>query len=423
MDNSVIIIATLLLSAFFSGMEIAFITSNKLKIELDRGRGLLPARILTGFVKAPSRFIGALLLGNNIALVIYGIAAANVLEPWLTETFPLLLESEYLLLLFQTIIATFVILLFAEFLPKALFRLNSNKILHAFAIPLWLLYILLYPLIYLFIGISELILKYFFRMDIKDKEYVFNVIDLDDFLKRFIPDEPEADEVQQELQMFQNAIEFRNVKLRECMVPRTEIIAVEENETMRDLIEKFIENGYSKILVYRETIDNIVGYVHSFDIFKKPERILDITKPIEIVPETMLASHVMTQFIQQHKNVAVVVDEFGGTSGMVTMEDIIEEIFGEIEDEFDEDELVEEKVSEGEYIFAARLEIDYLNDEYNLHLPESEDYETLAGLIINYHESIPEINERILIPPFEFTILSMDEARIEKVRLKIVQDS
>ena len=418
-ENTAVIILTLLLSAFFSGMEIAFFTSNKLKIEIDRGKGLLPARILHNFVKHPSRFIGVLLLGNNIALVIFGIAAAGILGPWLAGHFPSLAGREYMMLLLQTLIATVFILFFAEFLPKVLFRINANKILNALAIPLWVIYIIFYPLVYLFIGLSELILQYIFRMDMKEKEYVFSVVDLDDFLKRFIPAEPETSEVKQEIQMFQNAIEFRNVKLRECMVPRTEIVAVEERDPIEGVMHKFVDNGYSKILVYRDTIDNIVGYVHSFDLFKAPVQISDVIKPIQIVPETMLASHVMTQFIQQHKSVAVVVDEFGGTSGMVTMEDIIEEIFGEIEDEFDEDELVEEKLNDFEYIFSARLEIDYLNDEYDLRLPESEDYETLAGLIIQYHASIPMINQRIVVPPFEFTIMSMDEARIEKVRLRI----
>jgi CBS domain containing-hemolysin-like protein len=422
MSDITIIVITIILSAFFSGMEIAFISSNKLKIELDKGRGRIGAIIIADFARQPAKFIGTLLLGNNVALVIYGIAMANMLDPILKNNLSLMERSESLLLLTQTVIATLIILIFAEFLPKALFRIHPNSLLNFFAFPVRIVYYLLYPVVILFIGASQWVLKYIFKIKLTKDDYVFSVIDLDDYLKRFLPEEKDDEEVKQELQMFQNAIEFRNVKLRECMIPRPEIVAVEENDPIDELRKEFVENGFSKILVYKESIDNVVGYVHSFDMFKNPTSITDILRPILIVPEAMLANNVMSMFIQKHKNIAIVVDEFGGTSGMVTMEDVMEEIFGEIEDEYDEEELVENIISDKEYVFSARLEIDYLNDKYNLHLPESDEYETLAGLIIQYHESIPEINELISIPPFEFNILQVSEAKIEQVRLRILTE-
>lgn len=421
MTDIYIIVVTLVLSAFFSGMEIAFISSNKLKIELDKTKGQVGAGIIASFARNPARFIGTLLLGNNIALVIYGIAMANLLEPLLKSSFPVIESSESLLLLVQTVIATLIILFLAEFLPKALFRINANAILNFFAIPVRIIYFLLYPIVIVFIGASEWVLRNLFNVKITREDYVFSVIDLDDYMKKFFPEEKEDDDVKQEIQMFQNAMEFKNIKLRECMIPRPEIVAVEEKDTIEELKEQFVENGFSKILVYKESIDNVIGYVHSFDMFRNPASISEVLRPILIVPETMLANNVMRMFIQNHKNIAVVVDEFGGTSGLVTMEDVMEEIFGEIEDEYDEEEMIEQKISDTEYIFSARLEIDYLNDKYGLRLPESDEYETLAGLIIHHHESIPDTNERISVPPFEFDILQVTEAKIEQVRLRIAR--
>lgn len=422
MNEITIIIVTIIFSAFFSGMEIAFISSNKLKIELDRGKGHVGARIISTFSKYPGRFIGTLLLGNNIALVIYGIAMATLLEPILKAGAPLLERSESLLLLTQTVIATLIILFVAEFLPKVLFRINPNPVLNFFAVPVRIIYFLLYPLVVVFIGLSEWVLKNLFKIRITSENYVFSVADLDDYLKKFFPEEKDDEEVKQEIQMFQNAIEFRNIKLRECMIPRPEIVAVEQNDSIKELRKAFVDNGFSKILIYNESIDNVVGYVHSFDMFKNPETIKEVLRPILIVPETMPANNVMNMFIQKHKNIAVVVDEFGGTSGLVTMEDVMEEIFGEIEDEYDDEELVENRVSEHEFILSARLEIDYLNDKYNLGLPVSEEYETLAGLIIQHHESIPDVNEKISVPPFKFDILQVTESKIEQVRMEIKEE-
>ncbi len=422
MNEITIIVVAIILSAFFSGMEIAFISSNKLKIELDKGKGRIGARIIYSFSKYPALFIGTLLLGNNIALVIYGIAMATLLEPILKTGIPLLQGSESLLLLFQTVIATLIILFVAEFLPKVLFRINPNSVLNFFAVPVRIVYFLLYPLVIIFIGLSEWLLRHLFKVRINSENYVFSVIDLDDYLTKFLPEEKDDQEVKQEIQMFQNVIEFRNIKLRECMIPRPEIVAVDQDDSIEELRKAFVDNGFSKILIYSESIDNVVGYVHSFDMFKNPETVKEVLRPILIVPETMPANNVMNMFIQKHKNIAVVVDEFGGTSGLVTMEDVMEEIFGEIEDEYDEEELVENRLSDNEFVLSARLEIDYLNDKHNMGLPVSDEYETLAGLIIQHHESIPEVNEKISIPPFEFDILQVTESKIEQVRMKIKEE-
>jgi len=419
MNNTLIILFSLLFSAFFSGMEIAFISSNNLKIELDKNKGMMSGRILSRFNQHPSRFIGALLIGNNIALVIYGIAMANMLEPLIAGILPTSLNTEYVILFFQTIIATLIILLTAEFLPKVLFRQNSNVILSFFALPVSLFYYLFFPIIYIFTGFAAWLLKVVFGLRSLEQAYVFTPIDLNNYIKDFSRKGVIEDEVTQEIQMVQNALDFTNVKLRACMVPRTEIVAVEEGEDLGTLLQMFMETGFSKVLVYRETNDNIIGYTHSSDMFKGPKDIKSITRSVFYVPETMLANDVLSMFFKQHKSIAVVVDEFGGTAGIVTMEDIMEEIFGEIEDEYDEDEFTEKKISESEYILSGRLEIDYLNEKYQLTLPQSDDYETIAGFIISKHESIPDLKEEITIEQFGFTILQASDNRIDQVRLKI----
>jgi CBS domain containing-hemolysin-like protein len=422
MDNTAVIITTLVCSALFSGIEIAFITSNKLKVELDKGRGLFTARIVSSFYNDPSRLIGALLLANNIALVIYGIAMANVLEPFFESILPEPVNSGIMILVLQTLTATLIILFLAEFLPKVLFRINSNGIITFFAIPLWVIFYLLYPVVYLFTGASQFILRRLMNVKFTRQEQVFTYVDLDSYIQELAKNEEQIEDVQQEIQMFRNMKDFRKVKLRETMVPRNEIVAVDDTEPIEALREIFISHGFSRIPVYSENIDNIIGYVHSFDMFRKPDNIKSILKPILFIPETMPANAALTKFIHERKNIAVVVDEFGGTSGMVTMEDIMEEIFGEIEDEFDAGELIEKIVSPGEYIFSARLEIGYLNDKYKLALPESDDYKTLAGLIIHDHESIPSSGETIFVNPFRFDILEASEARIEMVRLTVEQE-
>ncbi len=417
MNDWYIVLISLLFSAFFSGMEIAFVSSNKLRIELDKNKGLLSARILAHFIKNPSRILGTLLLGNNIALVIYGIAMAHILEPRIINMLGPEYSSESLILTLQTIVSTLIILITAEFLPKALFRLKPNNILKIFATPINLFYWIFYPFIHATVGISEYLIRKLFRIEMVNEEYAFSPVDLDHYIKELTPDKKEVAEVNQEIQMLQNAIEFKSVKLRECMVPRTEITALEENDSLDQLKKAFIESGHSKILIYRETIDNIIGFVHTSNVFANPPDIKSIVIPLPIFPETILADSVLNTFIKEHKSIAIVVDEFGGTSGIVTLEDIIEEIFGEIEDEYDKEELEEELLGENNYLFSARHEIDYLNEKYQLDLPSSEEYETLGGLVIQVHESIPAIDEEIIFKSFKFIIREATESRIDLVEL------
>lgn len=418
MDLIVPILITLLFSAFFSGIEIAFVSANKLRIEVEKNKDLLSAGILARFLRKPSRFIAALLLGNNIALVVYGIYIARLLGPYLMTILPSGTGGGAIMLLLKTIISTLIVLIVAEFLPKMLFRINPNKILNFFAVPLNVFYFLFYPIIFLFIGISEILLKYVFKASITHPEYSFGVVDLDHYLREFSTQMPEEVDDFQEIQMFQNARDLGNIKVRECMVPRNEISAISTDESLETLKNLFISTGHSKILVYQDNIDNIIGYTHSYDLFHKPASIKEITKAIMIAPETMPANKLLSMFMSERKSVALVVDEFGGTAGMLTNEDIIEEIFGEIDDEYDIEDFGETQINENEYLFSARLEIDYLNHKYRLDLPASDDYETLAGLIISDHEDIPAVDEEIQVGDFLFVITRASESRIEEVRLK-----
>ena len=412
MNDLTIILITLVFSAFFSGMEIAFISSNKLKIELDKNKGLLSAKILAYFVKNPSRIIGTLLLGNNISLVIFGISMARILDAPITRFLGPAYSSETLVLIIQTLVSTLLILVVAEFLPKVFFRLKSNSTLNFFAVPINLFYYLFYPIINGLVGFSEFLISRILRSRIQTASYVFSPIDLDHYIRELVPKSKEEITVKKEIQMLQNAMGFKRVKLRECMEPRTEISAIQQNESIDDLKKLFIESGHSKILIYQDNLDNIIGFVHSSDIFNNPKTIDSVLRTLPIFPETMLAHNVLSSFIKEHKSIAVVVDEFGGTSGVVTMEDIMEEILGEIDDEYDVEELIEEKKSDNNFIFSARQEIDYLNEKYNLGLPESEDYETLGGLIIKIHESIPSTNEVIVFESFNFVIRDATDTRI-----------
>lgn len=412
---------TLLFSAFFSGMEIAFVSANRLRVELDIKSGSTGSRMMNLFFQNPSRFIGALLLGNNIALVVYGIAMAKVLEPLIAGIFPSLAESGLWLILIQTLLSTFLILVVAEFLPKVIFRINPNGILNTFAFPVGIMYFLLYPLIIIYIGLGEWVLKKLFRVAVEHDSYKFSSIDLDEYIKDYSPGEETQDELNHDIQILQNAMEFRHIKLRECMIPRTEIEAISIDENIDRLLEKFSETKHSKILVYQESIDNIVGYVHSYDMFKRPHAIAEVLRKIDVFPETFTASRLLSRFTQSRQGIAVVVDEFGGTSGIVSMEDVMEEIFGEIEDEYDEEETIEQQLEPNDYLFSARLEIDYLNMAYNLEIPESEDYETLAGFILHQHESIPSLGEEITIPPYKFTVMKATGNRLIEVRLTLLR--
>jgi len=414
------ILASLVLSAFFSGMEIAFVSSNKLKIELDKKLGVFPAKIYSFFLRHQSKFISTLLLGNNIALVVYGIFMAKMLEDPIRTTFQFLPEGssiEITVLLIQTIISTIIILIFAEFLPKILFRINPNRKLEVFLVPVLLI---CYPLFLLVWGVFVLITYFMkiFSFNFEEIEYSFGRVDLDHYVKEAASSGNEESELENELQIFQNALDFSKIKARECMVPRNEIEALSLEESVEVLRKRFVETGLSKILIYKDNIDNVIGYVHSFELFKRPEALKNVMRPLAIIPETTTADKVLKILIEQKKHVALVVDEYGGTSGMLTLEDIVEEIFGEIEDEHDSEELTEKPLEDGSYIFSARLEIDYLNEEYELMLPEHDDYETLAGLIIDRHEDLPEVGETIDVGRYDIEILKVSENKIEEVLVR-----
>ncbi len=418
MSVLVIILISLVFSAFFSGMEIAFISANKLKVEVDKKSGGVSARLLSRFIHSEASFISTMLVGNNIALVVYGLSFAVLAEPLLLQLLPSVLQQEMWILLIQTIISSLIILMFAEFLPKALFRINPNRFLTAFALPVYIIYIVLSPLIWITIGLSNLIMRYVFRVKIEDKRKPFDIVDIDHFLKEFGRQPSEEGEASHEIQIFRNAIEFPDVKIRECMIPRTEIIAVPEDEPPANIRGLFSRTGLSKIIIYKDSIDNITGYVHAFDFFSKPDDIKSIIRPIMLVPETMHANRLLTSFIQQRRSIAGVVDEFGGTSGIITIEDIMEEIFGEIDDEYDQDDLQEKQINANEFIFSARLEIDYLNEKYDLNLPESEEYETLGGLLLSHLENIPGKGEEFRMGDMLIRVMQVSQKRIELVWMR-----
>jgi CBS domain containing-hemolysin-like protein len=398
-------------------MEIAFVSANRFKVEVDKKKGTVSASIMAGFLENPSRFISSLLVGNNIALVVYGITMAKILEPWI-EPFT---TSESAILVVQTIVSTLLILVAAEFLPKAFFRINPNRMLDVFAVPAKLFYLLLYPLVWLIDRFSKQILSALFKVKLNEEQMTFGRSDLDEYVNEFTNATDEEEDIDSEIQIFRNALSFSDIKVRQCMIPRTEITAMEINDDIDDLKQKLVESGLSKILIYRDEIDNIIGYVHSFELFQKPKNIKNVIRPISLVPESTKVKDLLKQFGQQHRSVAVVLNEFGGTAGMVTTEDIIEEIFGEIEDEHDKEELIMKKVSDSEYTLSARLEIDQINQEFGLGLPESEDYETLGGFIIEHYQSIPELNEEIRVGNFKFTITKVESTRIAEVVLQILE--
>ena len=408
-----IIVISLILSAFFSGMEIAFVASNELHIELMKKRGELNARLLSPLLKSPSRFIATMLVGNNIALVVYGTEMAQVLEPFIRYVSSI----DSIILLLQTLISTALVLVTAEFIPKIVFGLNANKFMSLFAIPALLFYYGLFFIVSLVISLSNFILKHFLGISQPDTKPVFGRIDLQKYIEEQTAGLKVEDEQDPEIQIFQNALDFSKVKARECMIPRNEIVAIETNEPIENLKEKFIETGFSKIVVYKDNIDQVIGFTHSYELFKQPKDIKSILLPIALIPETITANEVLNLFIKERKSVALVVDEYGGTSGLLTVEDVVEEIFGEIEDEHDSIVLEETKIDENTFVFSGRFEIDFLNQKYQLNLPESEDYETLNGLILFKHQSIPLVNENITLEGFNFLILEVNKTRIEKVQL------
>jgi CBS domain containing-hemolysin-like protein len=411
----IIIVISILLSAFFSGMEIAFVSANKLHIELEKKRdGFIP-KILTKITQKSSKFITTMLVGNNISLVIY----SYYMGKFLIRLLPIDGYNDFTVLLIQTIISTIVILITAEFLPKAIFRIYANEVLKIFAVPAYIFYYLFHFFSEFITIISDFFLRVFFKTNSDEQQTEFSKEELGIYINEQLETGNDDDEMDSEIQIFQNALEFHNVKAREVMVPRTEIKSVEIHETVTNLKKLFIETGLSKILVYKSSLDDVLGYVNAFELFKKPKTVKSILLPLEIVPESMMINDILNTLMKKRKSVAVVVDEYGGTSGMITVEDIVEELFGEIEDEYDSQEFLEEKVGENTYNFSARLEVDYLNEEYGLNIPKSEAYETLGGFIIETTENIPQEKELIDLQGFEIKILKISGAKIDEVFLRI----
>ncbi len=406
-------------------MEIAFVSANRIHIEIEKKQDGFFAKVLTWLTEKPSKFIATMLIGNNIALVIYGFFMGDVLMEWFQGLLPT--TSEFLTvlltdfrLLSQTIISTLIILLTAEFLPKVLFQIYSNTLLKFFALPAYFFYLLFSVISWFVIKVSDFILRVFFKTEGDEVQLAFTKLELGDYITEQMETVEEEDVVDSEIQIFQNALEFSAVKAREVMVPRTEITAVEIDETPKNLTKLFTETGYSKILVYKESIDEIIGYVHSYELFKKPKTIKSILLPVEFVPETMLIQDILNVLTKKRKSIAVVLDEYGGTSGIMTVEDIIEELFGEIEDEHDSTDLHEEQLSENVYEFSARLEVDYINENYRLELPEGDEYETLGGLIMNETGEIPEQDSEIKIDGFIFHVLEVSSTKIDLVKVQVL---
>lgn len=407
----IIILTTLVLSAFFSGFEIAYVSSNKVHLEILKKQEGVIANVLNKLTRKPSKLLATMLVGNNVALVVYGFEMGKVMTALLPDFFQNVL--------WHTIISTLIILITAEFMPKVFFQIYANQLLKLFAIPAYFFYLLFYPLSSLVMWISDFVLRVFFKTKGDYVPLSFTKVELVDYISEQLENVPKKEEMDSEVQMFQNALEFSGVKAREIMIPRTEIVAVELNESIENLIATFVSSGFSKILIYNENIDDILGYVHSFDMFKKPKNIKEVLIPIVNIPETIQINEVLNILTRKRKSMAVVLDEYGGTSGIVTLEDIVEELFGEIEDEHDKDNFIEEQLSETEYLFSARLEVEYLNETYHLEIPESEEYETLGGFIVLHNEGIPTQGELIQIPPFSFVIEACSQTKIETVRLVV----
>ena len=410
-----IILLSLLCSAFFSGMEIAYVSSNRLNLEIEKKqKGLIP-KILSIITKDPSRFISTMLIGNSFALVIYGLFMGQFIIDYLSFLFSPSM-NELTVLLLQTIISTLLILIAAEFIPKVLFQIYSNFSMKIFSIPAYIFYIILYPVTGLVIIISNFILKTFFKVNTDESEFSFSKVELENYIENEI--DKSDNNLDSEIEIFQNALELSEIKARDVMVPRAEIIALENTSNIINAKKLFVETGFSKIPIYRNSIDNIVGYIHSFDFLKKPQNINEFILPVVFVPEPMLVNDVLEKLTRESKSIAVVIDEYGGTSGIITVEDIVEELFGEIEDEHDNYDLHEKKISEGIYEFSSRLEIEYLNKSYSLDLPESESYDTLGGLIVFNKEEIPKVGDEVQINGYSIQIIHASSSKIEKVVLK-----
>ncbi len=409
-----VILICLLLSAFFSGMEIAFLTSNKLRIEIDKSKKGVTQALIDLFISHSGMYITTLLVGNNVVMVIYGIFMSDLL----VKQFEFLHLSIGVELFVETLVSTLIILVFAEFLPKTVFRLRSNLFLKLFSVPVFLFYLLFFPLSYFSVWLGGWLLRIFTgrKLGHKEPNRAFGKVDLNNLIEEGEVNARQEEEMH-EIKLFRNALDFSEVKLRECIVPRPDVVALSIDSSIEELTQLFIDTGLSRILIYKERIDDIIGYVHISTLFKDPPTIAKALSRVLIVPETMSAQRLLNLFIRDQKSVAVVVDEFGITAGIVTIEDIMEEIFGEIEDEHDHLNLKEVMISEQEYIFSGRLEVDYLNEKYHLDLEEREEYETLAGLVLYFNQSIPQEGETIVVNNLTFKILSVKNARIEEIKV------
>lgn len=418
MSTIIYLLITMTFSAFFSGMEIAFVSVDKLRFEMER-KGGVSSRIFSVFFRNPNDFISTMLVGNNIALVIYGILMAQIIgEDLLSE----LISNHFLMVLIQTVISTLVILVTGEFLPKTLFKIDPNLVLNFFAVPLFICYVLLYPISKFSSGISYLFLRLFgMKVNKEASAKAFGKVDLDYFVQTSIDNAESEETLDTEVKIFQNALDFSAIKIRDCIVPRTEIVAVASDASLEELKSRFVESGISKIIVYDGNIDNVVGYIHSSEMFRNPKNWCDHVKVVPIVPETMAAHKLMKLFMQQKKTIAVVVDEFGGTSGIVSLEDLVEEIFGDIEDEHDNTSYVCKQIDDHEYVLSARLEIEKVNETFNLELPESDDYLTVGGLILSQYQSFPKLHELVSVGKYQFKIIKVTATKIELVRLKVME--
>lgn len=418
MDTVIFLLITMAFSAFFSGMEIAFVSVDKLRFEMERKAGVTSS-IISYFLRNPNNFISTMLVGNNIALVIYGILMAQIIEVNLLAG---IISNHFVMVLVQTVISTLIILVTGEFLPKTLFKINPNLMLKVFAVPLFVCYVILFPISKLASGLSYLFLRLLgMKVNKEASAKAFGKVDLDYFIQTSIENADSEEELDAEVKIFQNALDFSNIKIRDCIVPRTEVVAVDLTTTLEDLKNLFVESGISKIIVYDGNIDNVVGYIHSSEMFRNPVDWRNNVKDVPIVPETMAAHKLMKLFMQQKKTIAVVVDEFGGTAGIVSLEDLVEEIFGDIEDEHDNTSYVCKQIGEHEYVLSARLEIEKVNETFGLDLPESDDYLTVGGLILNRYQSFPKLHEVIEVDNYQFKIIKVTATKIELVRLKVIE--
>jgi len=412
-----VIVVCLILSAFFSGMEIAFVSSNRIYLEIEKLQGSFTSKVLKSITQNPSHFIACMLLGNSIALVIYGIFAGDrILQLFFPETI-LSGEASLFVVFYQTLISTAVILITAEFLPKVFFQLYANLAIKIFAIPVAFFYYVFYPITFLVIQFTDIILKRFFKTDSDQVQLSFSKIELGNYIEEQLESSFDKENLDSEIQIFQNALDFSEVKTKEAMVPRAEVVAVDQDTPIEEIRTLFISTGFSKIPVFKETIDQILGYVHVFDMMKNPKTLKNILLPLAYVPESMLINDVLKLLTRQHKSISVVIDEYGGISGIVTVEDIVEELFGEIEDEYDVVDHVEKQLDENTFDFSARLEVDYLNQKYSLSLPESEFYETLGGLVAYNLGQIPNQDEKVEVPPYILKIKKVSATKIEQIIL------